>query len=311
MRFEVDERKCTHCGACIATCPTDMVRDKRGAIKISFVACIGCGHCMAVCPEGAVSLAEIEYEGGFLPRPPAVSAEDLLSVLQSRRTVRRYRPDPVSREGLERLVEAARWVPTGANCQCQQFVVITDPARLDGLRQQIMGHYRRYAAELAEGVADRPRSPSAGVSPAKAATGAGETPALGGGGALDGGGAAGRMHEHILAAVPSFVKNVDAGRDRLFFDAPAVILVHAPRHEVLPESACAFATLAMALAAETLGLGTCITAYASLALQALPGLAREVGVPEGNEVYYALVVGHPAEEYQLVPPRKPAQVTWL
>jgi heterodisulfide reductase subunit A-like polyferredoxin len=75
VRFTVDEDKCTHCGACVLTCPTDMVRDKRGAIKISFVACIGCGHCMAICPEGAVSLEQIEYEGGFVPRPaPAVDA---------------------------------------------------------------------------------------------------------------------------------------------------------------------------------------------------------------------------------------------
>jgi nitroreductase len=192
--------------------------------------------------------------------------------------VRHFRPDPVSREDLERLIEAARWVPTGANCQCQQFVVLTDPARLDGLRQQIMDHYRRYAEQLAAGGKD---------------------------------GAAGQMHEHILAAVPSFVKNVDAGRDRLFFDAPAVILIHAPRQEVLPESACAFAALAMALMAETLGLGTCITAYASLALQALPELAQSVGVPTENDVYYVLTVGHPVERYQLIPPRKPAQAVWL
>jgi len=264
-----------------------MVRDKRGAIKISFVACIGCGHCMAICPEGAISLEQIEYEGEFQPRPVSLPrADELLALLQARRTVRRYRPDPVSRENLERLIEAARWVPTGANCQCQQFVVLTDPARLDALRQEVMEHYRRYAAELG---GDSPGYGS-GQSPA------GQSPAT--------------MHEHILAAVPSFVKNVDAGRDRLFFDAPAVILIHAPRHEVLPGAACAFATLAMALMAETLGLGTCITAYASLALQALPGLARTVGVPEGNEVHYVLVVGHPAEEYRLIPPRKPAQVTW-
>jgi nitroreductase len=69
--------------------------------------------------------------------------------------------------------------------------------------------------------------------------------------------------------------------------------------------------MALVLMAETLGLGTCITAYASLALEAMPELAREVGVPEGNEVYCVVVVGHPAERYQLVPPRKPAQVTWL
>ncbi|MBU0610479.1 MAG: nitroreductase family protein [Armatimonadetes bacterium] len=285
MRFAVDEEKCTHCGACIATCPTDMVRDKRGAIKISFVACIGCGHCMAICPEGAINLEQIEYEGDFQPMPQAVpDADALLALLQSRRTVRRYRSDPVSRDDLARLIEAARWVPTGANCQCQQFIVVTDPARLTRLRQEIMDHYRRYAADLQSG-----RGVAAG----------------------DGDPAAGQMHEHILAAVPSFVRNVDAGRDRLFFDAPAVIIIHAPRHEVLPEAACAFATLAMALMAETLGLGTCITAYASLALQALPDLAREVGVPDGNEAYYVLVVGHPAERYQLIPPRRPAAVQWL
>jgi len=307
LRFAVDDQKCTHCGACVATCPTDMVRDKRGAIKISFVACLGCGHCMAICPEGAIALEQIEYEGDFRPMPQAVpDADTLLALLQSRRTVRRYRSDPVSRDDLARLIEAARWVPTGANCQCQQFIVVTDPARLDRLRQEIMDHYRRYAEALthdggAEHVAGRrPETyPAPGPDDDDAAV------------VIRPLQTAGQMHEHILAAVPSFVKNVDAGRDRLFFDAPAVIIIHAPRHEVLPEAACAFATLALALMAETLGLGTCITAYASLALQALPDVAREVGIPEGNEAYDVLVVGHPAERYQLVPPRRPAGVQWL
>lgn len=279
MRFQADESRCTHCGACVATCPTDMVRDRRGAVKISFVACIGCGHCMAICPEGAISAAEVAEDGQFAPRPEGVvSPDQLLDLLRVRRTVRRYRPDPVSREDLERLLEATRWVPTAANCQCQEFVVITEPSRLDRLRQEIMDHYRRFAEALSQTEGSPP---------------------------------AGEMHEHVRAAVPSFVRNVDAGRDRLFFNAPAVIVVHAKRDEVLPESACAFATLAIALMADSVGLGTCITAYASMALQALPELAREIGVPEENEVYYVLVVGHPAEGYPLIPPRKPANVTWL
>jgi nitroreductase/NAD-dependent dihydropyrimidine dehydrogenase PreA subunit len=286
VRFEVDEERCTHCGACVATCPTDMVRDKRGAIKISHVACIGCGHCMAICPEDAISLGEIEYEGVFAPMPDAAaSPESLLQLLQQRRTVRRYTSEPVGRQDLERLIEATRWVPTGANCQCQQFVVMTDKAKLDHLRQGVMDYYRGYA----EAMGDREH-------PERLAS--------------YGGGGAGEMHEHILAAVPSFVKAVDGGRDRLFFEAPAVILIHADAHEVLPEAACAFAAMALVLTAETLGLGTCITAYASMGLQALPELAREIGVPEGHEVYFVVTVGHPAERYQLVPPRHPAQVRW-
>ena len=44
----------------------------------------------------------------------------------ARRTVRRYLPDPVSREDIEAILEAARWAPTGMNMQPWEFVVITD-----------------------------------------------------------------------------------------------------------------------------------------------------------------------------------------
>lgn len=286
MRFEVDEQKCTLCGACIATCPTDMVREKRGAIKISWVACIGCGHCLAICPEGAVRLAEVEYPGEFIPRPEVtVTPAAFLDLLRARRTVRRYRPEPVPRETLEQLLEAARHVPTAANCQCQEFTVLTDPAAIASLREGIVAYYRDYAEALADRDHPERLQEYGGTGP-------------------------GAMHEHILAAVPSFVKSIDAGRDRLFFEAPVVILVHARRDEVLPEAACGFATLALTLMAEALGLGTCITAYASLALAALPEMRSELGIPEGNDVHHVVVVGHPAETYQMAPPRKPLRVTW-
>jgi nitroreductase/NAD-dependent dihydropyrimidine dehydrogenase PreA subunit len=286
MRFTVDETQCTLCGACLKTCPTDMVREKRGGIKISFVACIGCGHCLAVCPTGAVSCEEVGYDGDFAERPEAVAtAEELLGLITTRRTGRRYSPEPVAREQLELLLEAARYVPTGANAQPQRFLVLTDEAAKARLRDAILDYYRGYAEVMAD--KEHPERLAAYGN-----TGLGE------------------MHEHVLAAVPSFVKNVDAGRDRLFFDAPAVIIIHAPRDEVTPQEACDYAAFAITLTAAAQGLGTCITAYASMALQALPLLARDTGIPEGDEVYAVVVVGHPEEHYERVPPRKPAQVEW-
>ncbi len=280
MRFNVEQEKCTHCGACIAACPTDMIRERNGQLKISFVACIGCGHCLAICPTGAISLQELEYDGAFTPAPELnVTPKELLALLQSRRSTRRFLPQPVCRELLEQLLEAARWIPTAANCQCQQFVVITNPQKLSQLRQEIVAYYRQYAENLAQ--KNREQS--------------GESP----------------MAAHIAAAVPAFVKNANAGRDRLFFEAPAVILIHAAKNEVLPETACAFAALTIALMAETMGLGTCITAYASMALQALPALAQQMGVPEDHIVYYVVVVGHPAERFQQIPPRRPLDIKWL
>lgn len=282
MRFAVDEAKCTMCGACLTTCPTDMVREKRGAIKISFVACIGCGHCMAICPAGAVSCEA----GGFEAMPKAVaSAEELLGIIKTRRTVRKYTDEPVAQKQLELLLEAARYVPTGANAQPQRFVLLTDAAAKARLRDAIMDYYRGYAEAMAD--KEHPERLAA-----------------------YGHAGMGEMHEHVLAAVPSFVKNVDAGRDRLFFDAPAVIVIHAANNQVTPQEGCDYAAFAITLMAAAQGLGSCITAYASMALQALPELARETGVPEGNEVYAVVVVGHPAEAYGLVPARKAAEVEW-
>lgn len=282
MRFNVDEAKCTMCGACLTTCPTDMVRDKRGAIKISWVACIGCGHCMAICPTGAVSCEEGEF--GALPEAVA-TAEELLGLVKARRTVRRYRAEPVAREQLDWLLEAARYVPTGANAQPQRFLVLTDASAKAQLRDAIMDYYRGYAEAMAD--KEHPERLAA-----------------------YGNAGMGEMHEHVLAAVPSFVKNVDAGRDRLFFDAPAVIVIHAAKDEVTPQEACDYAAFAITLMAAAQGLGSCITAYASMALQALPEVAREAAIPEGNQVYAVVVVGYPAESYALVPPRKAAGVEW-
>ena len=46
-----------------------------------------------------------------------------------RRTIRRFKPDPVPRELLERLVNAARLAPSAANVQPLEFVVVDDAAR--------------------------------------------------------------------------------------------------------------------------------------------------------------------------------------
>ncbi|MEE4241491.1 MAG: nitroreductase family protein [Desulfopila sp.] len=45
-----------------------------------------------------------------------------------RRTIRRYKPDQVEEEKLNRILEAARWAPSWANTQCCEVIVIRDAA---------------------------------------------------------------------------------------------------------------------------------------------------------------------------------------
>ncbi len=54
------EGKCTHCGACLAVCPTDALAVDRETWKVIFdpQKCIGCELCLPACPPRAM---EIEF----------------------------------------------------------------------------------------------------------------------------------------------------------------------------------------------------------------------------------------------------------
>ena len=53
---------------------------------------------------------------------------DTLEAIKSRRSIRRFKPDqPVSRELIEKLLEAAMFAPSAGNEQPWQFIVIDDP----------------------------------------------------------------------------------------------------------------------------------------------------------------------------------------
>jgi nitroreductase len=52
---------------------------------------------------------------------------DILNLLRSRRSIRAYQDKPISQDLLLQILEAGRWVPTGANLQPWHFIVVTDP----------------------------------------------------------------------------------------------------------------------------------------------------------------------------------------
>jgi nitroreductase len=49
----------------------------------------------------------------------------LLEVVKKRRSIRYFRPDPVPGEHITRIIEAARWAPSGFHTQPWEFVVVS------------------------------------------------------------------------------------------------------------------------------------------------------------------------------------------
>jgi len=52
--------------------------------------------------------------------------ENFLKLVKTRRTIRKFKADPVPDEYVEKIIEAGRWAPSGANSQPWEFIVIRD-----------------------------------------------------------------------------------------------------------------------------------------------------------------------------------------
>jgi nitroreductase len=54
---------------------------------------------------------------------------DLMEAIKERRSIRKYKPDPIPEEALHQVLEAVRWAPSWSNTQCWEIIVIKDAER--------------------------------------------------------------------------------------------------------------------------------------------------------------------------------------
>lgn len=58
---------------------------------------------------------------------------DILDVITTRQSIRRYKPELVPDEMIDKILEAARWAPTGENFQPWRLIVVRKPETLKKL----------------------------------------------------------------------------------------------------------------------------------------------------------------------------------
>jgi nitroreductase/Pyruvate/2-oxoacid:ferredoxin oxidoreductase delta subunit len=130
--FKIDETKCMKDGICSTECPTKIINPPG---KNSFPTpidnaeefCIMCGHCVAVCPHGAFAHRDMRPEDcRELSDDLSISASQGEQFLRSRRSMRSYRDEAVSREILVQLIDTARFAPSGHNSQAVEWMIIYD-----------------------------------------------------------------------------------------------------------------------------------------------------------------------------------------
>jgi nitroreductase len=91
---------------------------------------------------------------------------ELYEVMRGTPSTRRFKPDPVPRELLERVLENARFAPSGGNRQGWRVIVIADPDTRRRLRELYTEPWERYM-EQTGGRAALDAGPDSGLSPAR------------------------------------------------------------------------------------------------------------------------------------------------
>ena len=71
-----------------------------------------------------------------------MDAENLLKIIQHRRSVRVYKTGKVTDQQLNLILEAARWAPSGANTQPWEFVVTRDRKKMKQVREIYSNEWR-------------------------------------------------------------------------------------------------------------------------------------------------------------------------
>ncbi|MCJ7687419.1 MAG: nitroreductase family protein [Desulfobacteraceae bacterium] len=132
----VDENKCKKDGICAGECPMALIKLKDGDGFPELVPggdqmCLVCGHCVAVCPHGALShtLVPVEECPG-IDKDLVIDEHQAVQFLRSRRSIRFFKEEAPDKATLQRLIEIARYAPTGGNGQLVEWLVLTDPAKI-------------------------------------------------------------------------------------------------------------------------------------------------------------------------------------
>ncbi len=80
--------------------------------------------------------------------------DELMELVKKRRSIRRFKPDPFPEEYIQKILEVARWAPSGANGQPWQFIVIKDQKTKDAIAKAFlqirMEHYYAEQTRIAD-----------------------------------------------------------------------------------------------------------------------------------------------------------------
>ncbi len=271
----IDAQRCNACGRCAQVCGTATLALDQGRVSVaqrSFMGCFACGQCMAICPNAAIRVEGRRFSPNDLvdlPSPRA-TADQLDALLLARRSIRRFTAQEVDRATVDRILAMTSTAPMGIPPSEVGIVVFHGRDKVHQFAAEAVAWFGKMLRMFHPLMLALMR-PMMGKVQAQV------------------------MREFVRPLFQGITADWAAGRDHFTYDAPLVMLFHCPASGD-PADAHIAATYAM-LAAESLGLGTCMLGT-PVALERNAAFKAKHGIPKDDKIGLAVIMGYPDARFR-------------
>lgn len=274
----IDHNKCNKCGLCEQICHEYCIFIDGKTIKIDYDFCSTCGQCIAICPKIALlwnNIEPLKYNNGLLP-----DSSQLDELLKERRTIRDFKPEKISKELLEEIVNYAIYSPTH-NFDLRAIVIDNE-----NIINQIDKIILKFSSRIYHFLY-RPKFFHAIVKLL--------TP--------------NREHEY-LKAKPKLEAALKRGRNFKTIP-PAIILIIADRRVPLSVESAQYALYSINLYAQTKGLGCRNLVGNQMLLNRSKSISKKLGLKKYEKIVGTMAIGFPSIKYRNKVEGKKIDITWI
>lgn len=246
---------------------------------------MACGHCMAICPTKSIYSKGLHYERDFFEFS---EKEDFFSLIEARRSCRRFKAEPLKREEIEKLLWAISQAPHGDKEQHVEVSIINSREKI----MEALPLISKFYDNLEKGFKNPFIStlfkfiiPKEDYNTLK-----------------------NFILPHIIKGV---YRNISYDYDGITRGAHTLLIFHAPfASEEHRDDSLIFVTYAT-LAASSMGLGSTIIGLIPPAINRSKKLKEIFKIPKGNVAVSSIILGYPKYKFKRGIKRKLKNIIWI
>ncbi len=142
--IKIDYEKCIGCLSCTDKCVCASFSIEEGRpVYNEEMGCIKCMHCAIACPENAITFdgkpAVLNEE---LPVLSETLADDLESLVLTRRSYRNFREEMVPAEDIRHALQLTAWAPSSSNSHMIKFITVNGREHVEKIMEIIIEYIK-------------------------------------------------------------------------------------------------------------------------------------------------------------------------